>query len=100
MEPFPRRMPEALTPRLYPQIQRTTPTRALPDPQFTFEADIADTLMTFMPGLMFDFMTRGKRSAMGREMIASSNVAYRVYVTAVLSAAASSAFLPSAIAAA
>ncbi len=69
-------------------VAAIAPTRALPDPQFTFEADITDTLMTFMPGLMFDFMTRGKRSAMGREMIASSNVAYRVYVTAVLSAAA------------
>jgi len=23
---------------------------ALPDPQFTFQADVADTLMSFMPG--------------------------------------------------
>ncbi|MDD2763797.1 MAG: TolC family protein [Opitutaceae bacterium] len=60
------------------------PARALPDPQFTFEADIADMVMTFMPGLMFDFMTPSKRAVMGREMTATSNVAYRTYVTTVL----------------
>ncbi len=69
-------------------VESIAPTRALPDPQFTFEADIADTLMTFMPGLMFDFMTPGKRIAMAREATAASNVAYRVYVTAVLRTAA------------
>lgn len=65
-------------------VSAIAPARALPDPQITFEADIADTLMTFMPGLMFDFMSRGKRSAMAREMTASSNVAYRIYVATVL----------------
>jgi outer membrane protein TolC len=69
-------------------VAAIAPTRALPDPQFTFEADIADTLMTFMPGLMFDFMTPGKRIAMSREMIASSNIAYRAYVATMLRAAA------------
>ncbi|OHE83710.1 MAG: hypothetical protein A3G75_01190 [Verrucomicrobia bacterium RIFCSPLOWO2_12_FULL_64_8] len=64
------------------------PARALPDPQLTFEADIADTLMTFMPGLMFDFMTPGKRAAMGREAAATSTVAYRTYVATVLRVAA------------
>ena len=44
-------------------VAAIAPTRALRDPQFTFEADIADTLMTFMPGLMFDFMTPGKRTS-------------------------------------
>lgn len=62
--------------------------RSLPDPQFTFEADISDTLMTFMPGLMFDFMTPGKRAAMGREAVAGSDVAYRDYVTTVMVTAA------------
>jgi cobalt-zinc-cadmium efflux system outer membrane protein len=71
-------------------VAAIAPTRALPDPQFTFEADIVDTLMTFMPGLMFDFMTPGKRTAMSREMIASSNVAYRAYAATVLRAAAQS----------
>lgn len=69
-------------------VATIAPARALPDPQFTFEADIADTLMTFMPGLMFDFMSAGKRTAMAREMTASSHVAYRAYVTAVLKVAA------------
>jgi len=63
------------------------PTRALPDPQLTFEADVADTLMTFMPGLMFDFMTPGKRRAMANEMTAASQVAYRTYVATVLEVA-------------
>ena len=44
--------------------------------------------MTFMPGLMFDFMTPGKRAAMSREMTAASGVSYRAYVAAVLRTAA------------
>lgn len=69
-------------------VEAIAPARALPDPKFTFEADIADALMTFMPGLMFDFMTPGKRAAMGREATAASQVAYRVYVSTVLRIAA------------
>ena len=65
-------------------VSAIAPVRALPDPQFTFEADITDTLMTFMPGLMFDLMTSGKRAAMAREMTATSNVSYRGYVATVL----------------
>lgn len=64
-----------------------THARSLPDPQFTFEADISDMLMTLMPGLMFDIMGPGKRAAMGYEAAARSGVAYRAYVTAVLRAA-------------
>ena len=64
------------------------PARALPDPQFTFQADIAETVTSFMPGLMFDFMAPGKRAAMGREATAASNVAYRTYTAAVLRVAA------------
>src|ERR1035437_9949236 len=44
--------------------------------------------MTFMPGLMFDFMTPGKRRAMAKEATASSQIAYRVYVSTVLRVAA------------
>ncbi len=69
-------------------VEATAPARALPDPKLTFEADIADTLMTFMPGLMFDFMTPGKRAAMGREAAAAGEVAHRVFVAAVLRTAA------------
>ncbi|MBI4622762.1 MAG: TolC family protein, partial [Verrucomicrobia bacterium] len=71
-------------------VSAIAPARALPDPQITFEADISDMLMTFMPGVMFDFMTRGKRSAMAREMTATSNVAYRAYVATVLRVASDS----------
>lgn len=69
-------------------VEAITPARSLPDPQLTFEADISDTLMTFMPGIMFDFMTPGKRAAMGREAAAASEVTYRNYATTVLRTAA------------
>lgn len=68
-------------------MEAIVPTRALRDPQFTFEADVADTLMTFMPGLMFDFMTPGKRAAMANEATAAGFVAYRAYVATVLEVA-------------
>ncbi len=54
--------------------------RAQPDPKLTFEADIASRLMTFMPGLMFDFMNSGTRAAMARESTAASEVAYHKYL--------------------
>ncbi len=69
-------------------VEAIASARALPDPQFTFEADITDTLMTFMPGLMFDFMTPGKRTAMAAEMTAGSEVAYRTFTAIVLRTAA------------
>ena len=69
-------------------VEAITSARSLPDPQLTFQADISDALMTFMPGVMFDFMTRGKRAAMGREAAAASEVAYRNYATTVLRTAA------------
>jgi len=58
------------------------------DPQFTFQADITDTLTSFMPGIMFNFMGSGKRSAMGREATAASGVARRDYISTVLKTAA------------
>jgi len=65
-------------------VEAITPARSLPDPQFTFQADVADTLMSLMPGLMFDLTTPGKRAALGREAAAGSAVAYRDYTAAVL----------------
>ena len=64
------------------------PARALPDPKLTFQADIRSTVTSIMPGLMFDFMSAGKRATMAREASAASEVAYRRYVTAVLATAA------------
>ncbi|HVU34375.1 MAG TPA: TolC family protein [Opitutaceae bacterium] len=68
-------------------VESIAPTRALPDPQFTFQADIADTLMSFMPGLMTDLMGAGKREVMAREATAASTVAYRGYVAQVVKTA-------------
>jgi outer membrane protein TolC len=69
-------------------VEAIAPTRSLPDPQLTFEADVADTLMTFMPGLMFDLMGAGKRAAMGREAAAAADVVRRNYISVVLNTAA------------
>ncbi|MBI2518604.1 MAG: TolC family protein [Opitutae bacterium] len=69
-------------------VEAIAPTRALPEPALTFEADIVDTLMTFMPGLMFDFMGAGKRAAMGREATAAADVTRRGYISVVLNTAA------------
>lgn len=69
-------------------IEDITPARSLPDPQLTFEADISDMVMSFMPGFMFDFMTRGKRAAMGRESAAASQVAYSQYAAVLYRTAA------------
>ncbi|MDP1581592.1 MAG: TolC family protein [Candidatus Didemnitutus sp.] len=69
-------------------VEAITPARSLPDPKLTFEADIADMVMTLMPGLMFDLMGPGKRAAMGREAAAESDVAYQRYRATVLQVAA------------
>ena len=65
-------------------VEEITPARSQPNPQLTFEADITDTLITFMPGIMFDLMGSGKRAAMGREAAATSQISYRAYVAMVL----------------
>jgi outer membrane protein TolC len=69
-------------------VEDINPARALPDPRLTFEADVTDTLMTFMPGVMFDFMTAGKRLAMGREAAAASLVARQTFIATVTRTAA------------
>lgn len=69
-------------------VEEITPARSLPDPKLTFEADIADMVMTLMPGLMFDIMGPGKRAAMGREAAATADVAYQDYRAVVLQVAA------------
>jgi outer membrane protein TolC len=59
--------------------------RSLPDPLLTLEVDISDTLMSFMPGVMFDFMTQGKRVAMARAVSMEAGVAYQNFASAVRS---------------
>ncbi len=68
-------------------VEDITPARSLPDPKLMFEADIADMVMSLMPGLMFDIMTPGKRAAMGREAAANAEVAYQTYRATVLQVA-------------
>src|ERR1035437_10261929 len=69
-------------------VAAIAPARALPDPQLTFQADITDTVMSLMPGLMFDVMASGKRAAMGREASIASENAYRTYATTLVSTTA------------
>lgn len=61
-------------------VSTITTARAMPDPMLTFEADIADEIMTTMPGVMFNFANPGARKAMGSEAVAESEVAYRNYL--------------------
>ncbi len=64
------------------------PARALPDPQLTFQADIASTVMSLMPGVMVELMSPGKRAAMGREAEAALTVARAQYSGTLLRVAA------------
>lgn len=57
-------------------VEGITTARSLPDPRLTFEADIADTIMSLMPGLMVDLPGPGKLKAAGDVMAAESRVAY------------------------
>jgi len=68
-------------------VEDIAPTRALPDPMLTFQADVVNTLMGFMPGLMFDLMGPSKRDAMARVATAGANVTRQAYIAAVLRAA-------------
>jgi outer membrane protein TolC len=64
------------------------PARSLPDPQLTFQADIADTVMSLMPGVMFGISHSGRRAAAAREAASRSGVAYRAYAEEVARVAA------------
>ncbi|MCU0770734.1 MAG: TolC family protein [Verrucomicrobia bacterium] len=68
-------------------VERITVERSLPDPQLTFEADIADTVMTLMPGLMQVFPGPGKLKARGNLATAESQARYFAFESAVLDAA-------------
>ncbi|MEJ5239549.1 MAG: hypothetical protein WHT82_14415 [Limisphaera sp.] len=49
-------------------VERITLARSLPDPRLSFESDIADVVMTVMPGVMQEFPGPGKlRAAAARE---------------------------------
>lgn len=57
-------------------VESIAPARSLPDPRLTFGADIADTVMSLMPGLMVDLPGPGKLRAAGEIAAAESRSAY------------------------
>ncbi|HXT39237.1 MAG TPA: TolC family protein [Candidatus Angelobacter sp.] len=68
-------------------VERITVERSLPDPKLTFESDIADVVMTVMPGLMQDFPGPGKLKARGNMAAAVSRTRYSAFEAAVLQSA-------------
>ena len=68
-------------------VQRITVERSLPDPRLTFETDIADMVMSLMPGLMMDFPGPGKLKAAADVATAESEAKYFAFESAVLSTA-------------
>ena len=68
-------------------VERVTVERSLPDPQLTFESDIADTVMTVMPGLMQMFPGPGKLRAAARVASTGSQAKYFAFELTVLQTA-------------
>ena len=68
-------------------VQRITVERSLPDPKLTFSTDIADMVMSLMPGLMMDFPGPGKRRAAANVATAESKAKYFAFESSVLRAA-------------
>ena len=68
-------------------VERITVERSLPDPQITFESDIADIVMTVMPGFMQMFPGPGKLKAAARVATAESHAKYFKFESAVLQTA-------------
>jgi outer membrane protein, heavy metal efflux system len=69
-------------------VADVTNVRSLPDPRLTLQLDYADSLMSLMPGAMFDYTTRGKRGAAGNAAMMTSDSAYRDFAAKVLAVAA------------
>lgn len=65
-------------------VEAITPTRSLPDPRLTFEADVSDTVMALMPGLMVELPGPGKLRAAGEAAAAESRAAYFAFEREVL----------------
>lgn len=68
-------------------VRRITVERSLPDPRLTFQSDIADTVMSLMPGLMMDFPGPGKLKAAANVATAESDTRYFLFESAVLQTA-------------
>jgi outer membrane protein TolC len=65
-------------------VERISTERSLPDPRLTFESDIADIVMTVMPGLMQEFPGPGKLKARADVASAESQARYFAFESAVL----------------
>ena len=68
-------------------VENITVARSLPDPQLTFQSDIADIVMTVMPGFMQEFPGPGKLKARANVASAESKGKYFAFESAVLQAA-------------
>jgi cobalt-zinc-cadmium efflux system outer membrane protein len=68
-------------------VERITVERSLPDPQLTFQSDIADIVLTVMPGFMQVFPGPGKLRARAAVAGAESRREYFAFESAVLQAA-------------
>ena len=68
-------------------VESITVERSLPDPQLTFQSDIADVVMTVMPGFMQEFPGPGKLQAAARVASAGSQAKYFAFESALLQAA-------------
>lgn len=68
-------------------VERITVERSLPDPKLSITVDIADMVMSLMPGLMMDFPGPGKRGALAKVATAESDAKYFAFEESVLRAA-------------
>lgn len=68
-------------------IENITVTRSLPDPQITFQSDIADIVETVMPGFLQEFPGPGKLKARARVAVSESKGKYFAFESAVLQTA-------------
>jgi len=68
-------------------VERITVTRSLPDPQLTFQSDIANVVETVMPGFLQEFPGPGKLRAQARVASADSQAKYFAFESAALQTA-------------
>jgi len=68
-------------------VENITVTRSLPDPQLTFQSDIADIVKTVMPGFMQQFPGPGKLRAGAQVATAESQAKYFDFEGAILQTA-------------
>jgi cobalt-zinc-cadmium efflux system outer membrane protein len=68
-------------------VENITVVRSLPDPQITFQSDIADLVMTVMPGFMQEFPGPGKLRARAAAANAESQAKYFAFESAALQTA-------------